>query len=460
MKIGLLSLLLLAAFSKPLYGSSTKAFQQTKLSNGLDIITVESHKVPLVTIVLAVRAGGFTETPETNGLTHLWEHMFFKGNKSLPDQEAFNRRVRELGIIFNGDTSPEKVRYYFTLPSVNLNAGLDFMYQAISGPLLDPIELKKERRVVLDEYDRNASQPGFDMHRLLKRIIYGNMYYLRDALGERNLIANATRKQLFVMKDAVFVPKNSALLIAGDFNPKELQKTVRKIFNSWSNPKGWTPPKPKPFPRFPKSNSVIMTSNKTRNVAIRWTYNGPKARISPKDTYAADVLISLLNLKTGKFHKKYIESGQALAAGLSYYTQSQAGEVKLYGYTNADKAAQLRKDLAAAPKEWLQADYFSPSELDDVKRSLKIGRLYNLNKPSEYIKNLAFWWAVTGLNYYGDYLDNLLTTDISDVRNFIKKYLIDKNRIETIFLSPSDAKTMGVKDNSAPLIKKHLANPS
>ena len=58
-------------------------FTSFKTSTGLEVIAMESHKVPLVTIVLCSKAGGMTETPATNGLTHLWEHMFFKGNANL-----------------------------------------------------------------------------------------------------------------------------------------------------------------------------------------------------------------------------------------------------------------------------------------------------------------------------------------------------------------------------------------
>jgi zinc protease len=122
------------------------SFAMIEQANGLDLVMVPSSKVPLVTIVLTAKAGSMTETPEINGLTHLWEHMFFKGNKRLPDQEAFMNRVRELGIVFNGDTSAEVVRYYFTLPSAFLDEGLQFMADAIATPLLEQKEMEKERR--------------------------------------------------------------------------------------------------------------------------------------------------------------------------------------------------------------------------------------------------------------------------------------------------------------------------
>ena len=418
-----------------------------RLANGLDVIFFESHKVPLTTIVLTVKAGAFTETPATNGLTHLWEHMFFKGNAKLPNQEAFNRRIRQLGIVFNGDTSAEKVRYYFTLPSIYTQQGISFMMDAISSPLLERKELEREINVVLDEYDRNASQASFDLSRARQRVIYGKQHYLRDPLGERQTIQDATREQLLKMKDDVFVPKNSALLVSGDINPTETLRWINKYFSNWQNPKNWQSPKPNEFPNFPASTEIIATHKQARTPVISMTFNGPKARQDPKDTYAADILIGLLQLRSGQFYKDYVESGLSYYAYLGYYTQSQAGEVNLSGSASPENFLKLKERLRNEPKNWLKKDYFKASQLEDVKRSLAISHQYEINKPSEYIKTAAFWWAVTGLDYYNSYEKNLKAIDFDDIRAFIRKYLIDKPHVTSILLSPEDATKLNLKPN-------------
>ncbi|MFT7031486.1 MAG: zinc protease, partial [Marinoscillum sp.] len=99
-------------------------FYMKKLKNGLEILTIEDNTVPLATIEICVRNGGYTESPEFDGLSHLYEHMFFKANKDLPSQEAFLARVKELGISFNGTTSGERVNYYVTLSNLKLKEGL------------------------------------------------------------------------------------------------------------------------------------------------------------------------------------------------------------------------------------------------------------------------------------------------------------------------------------------------
>src|SRR5437867_13226494 len=84
------------------------------LANGLEIIVLEDHSVPIVTIELAVRNGSFTEPPELNGLSHLYEHMFFKKNRAVDSAEEYLQRIGQLGIAYNGETREEVVEYYFT----------------------------------------------------------------------------------------------------------------------------------------------------------------------------------------------------------------------------------------------------------------------------------------------------------------------------------------------------------
>jgi zinc protease len=437
---------------------TTAAWEVVSTKNGMDAVLMPSAKVPLVTIVLVAKAGARTETRESNGLTHLWEHMFFKGNARIPDQEAFNRRVRQLGIVFNGDTSSEIVRYYFTLPSANLDAGIQFMADAISSPLLEQKELERERKVVLDEYDRNASQPGFQLNNIERMLIYGDKEYLRNPLGRRKIIETATREQLLQIKKDVFVPTNCALIVSGDFNRATLLDSIDQHFSAWTTPKDWTPVNRGPFPEFPKSDEVILTHPQAQNAMLQITYKGPRASIEPKDTYAADALINLLDHRSGKFYKKYQDSGLTLQSALGYHTQGQAGELVTYAMVNAKDLIKTRDLLYAEPAEWLKNDYFSNAQLDDARRKLIITHKFELNKPSEYSKTLAFWWGTTGMNYLSTYRQSVEAVSLIDIQNFVRKYFIGKNRLTTILVNSEDAKTYGIIDNSKPFSDKLLKN--
>ena len=94
--------------------------QSRVLANGLEVLVLEDHSVPLVTVELAVKNGSYTEPPELNGLSHLYEHMFFKANQAIKDREVYVQSIDQLGIVYNGQTHEELVKYYFTTTTPNL----------------------------------------------------------------------------------------------------------------------------------------------------------------------------------------------------------------------------------------------------------------------------------------------------------------------------------------------------
>ena len=94
-----------------------RRIKRDTLANGLEVIVVENHGVPIVTIEVDARNGSFTQSPTYEGLSHLYEHMFFKANASYPQPEQFVARASELGAVFNGTTQEERVNYYLTVPS-------------------------------------------------------------------------------------------------------------------------------------------------------------------------------------------------------------------------------------------------------------------------------------------------------------------------------------------------------
>jgi zinc protease len=451
--------ILLAAFLS-VFASVAEAgdYVYHKLNNGLDLILVPAPKVPIVTIVLVAKAGAMTESKTTSGLTHLWEHMFFKGNARLPTQEAFKKRIRELGIEYNGDTSAETVRYYFTLPAGNLEAGLQFMADAISTPLLDQKELERERHVVMDEYDRNASQPGFRLNNIERMLIYGEQEHLRNPLGRRSIIEKTTRQQLLDIKKEVFVPQNSAIVISGALEVDKTKAAVEKHFASWTSEKNWKPIVPAAFPKFPESTDITMLEPNAQNALIQMTWQGPSTRKNAQDTYETDVLIGLLQHRSGKFYEKFVDSGLTFETAFSYHTQGQTGELSIYSSLPAAQVESVKKMLAAEFKNWNQTSYFTEEQLTDVKRKLTVSHKFAQNRPSSFAKDIAFWWSVAGLDYYDSYISTMQKITIKQVTGFVDRWLIGKPYITTTLVNAADAEKTKIKDTSKEWADKFLKN--
>src|SRR5215212_6162828 len=134
-------------------------FVNKVLPYGLEVIVLEDHSVPLVTVELAVRNGSFTETPELNGLSHLYEHMFFKLAPEQAIKAEYLRGIDSLGIVYNGETHEEVVNYYFTTTTPNFPVALRFMRDQAVYQTFSEGQLAQEREVVVGELDRHESNP-------------------------------------------------------------------------------------------------------------------------------------------------------------------------------------------------------------------------------------------------------------------------------------------------------------
>src|SRR3954451_24596572 len=136
----LAALALLALFTawSPIHAQRAeleKRIRRETLPNGLEVIVVENHGVPLATVEADAKNGSFTQSATYEGLSHLYEHMFFKANAAYPEPDAFVNRASELGAVFNGSTNEEQVNYYLTVPSDSTMQALDLMAAALRSPL-------------------------------------------------------------------------------------------------------------------------------------------------------------------------------------------------------------------------------------------------------------------------------------------------------------------------------------
>src|ERR1700742_4895907 len=164
--------LAVAAFAQP---RLPEGYYWEKLDNGLEVVAIENPKVPLATIEIAVKNGAYTEGPEYSGLSHLFEHMFFKANRDYPNQEVFLKRTQQLGAIWNGTTDVERVNYFFTFDRDSLKGGLKFMNAAIRFPIYREEDMKKERPVVDGEFQRAESDPGFQLYFEIQKHLWGDL---------------------------------------------------------------------------------------------------------------------------------------------------------------------------------------------------------------------------------------------------------------------------------------------
>src|SRR6266571_9008910 len=165
-----------------------KIIQRKVLTNGLEVIVVENHGVPLATIEIDVKNGSFTQSPEYEGLAHMYEHIFFRANSKYPEPNQFWDQASDLGAVFNGTTQEERVNYYMTVPAEKLADAVQLLATALREPLFRRDELERERQVVIGEYDRNESSPFFALSRQMDAKLYPGNFSRKDVIGDRQIV--------------------------------------------------------------------------------------------------------------------------------------------------------------------------------------------------------------------------------------------------------------------------------
>jgi zinc protease len=416
-----------------------KRILRTILPNGLEVIAVPNPGVPLVTIEAAVRNGSFTQSPEYAGLSHLYEHMFFKANADYPRPDEFVNRASELGAIFNAETHEEVVQYYITLPKDSVDAGMRFMASALKTPKFRADELERERAVVIGEYDLNESSPFFDFTKATGKALWGSAWSRKDPLGERSVILSTTPEKMRFIQQRYYVPNNTALIVTGDITAERAFALATATLGDWK--RGADPFANDPIPPTPvlqKDTALIMEAPiGTAIIQLQWS--GPSASKDPAATYAADVFSDVLNSPNSKFQQRLVDGGLFESLGVNYYTQNQVGPITIQGEVRPEKLRQALAALDDELRKVIEPGYITPRELEDTKQHRIVDAMFQLEKASGFADQLSFWWAVTGLDYFYGYTETMAKQTPEDLRRYATTYILGKPRVAAVVL-PAEAR--------------------
>lgn len=429
-------------------------FYLTKLDNGLEVLVIEDASVPLVTVEIVVKNGAYTEDNEFNGLSHLYEHMFFKANKALPSQEQFLDRVNELGIVFNGTTSDERVNYFFTLASNKVDEGLVFMNNAIRYPLFLESEMKKENPVVDGEFQRNESNPYFHLFDDMNHKMWGDNYSRKNAIGNHEVILTATPEKMRTIQGKYYWPNNSMLVVAGDAQHEAIFRKVKELYSDWK-PSDFDPFVKWPIPEFApiKENVYFMTENPNAKAPmILVEYQGPDTRRDLQSTYAADVFSTILGLQSSKLQTSLVDAGLAYQVGGGYQTCKYTGPISIQLVPNPAKMKEAYAALLDNINQFDSDDYFTDEQLEIAKNQLAIDDAYSKEKTSNFVHTVTYWWASASINYYTDYVNNINKVTRADIKKYVQQYIKGKPCVTGLLISP-DMKNMAKIDSFESLTK-------
>ena len=439
-----LGLLLLPALAIAQRAELEKILSKKILPNGMEIVVLENHGVPLATVELNVRNGSFTQGKGYEGLAHLYEHMFFKANAAAPNPDEFVSRASDLGAVFNATTQEERVNYYMTLRKDSVEGAIKLMAAAMRTPMFLKEELEREREVVLGEYDRQESNPHWAFQRDLNTALYPGQYSRKNVIGDREILRTVEPEKLFEIQRKYYIPNNTVLIVTGDVRPAEIFRLAETAFGDWKP--GPDPFKTDPIPPIPplKGNEVVITEQPVNAVTVWVTWQGPSVRKDPQATFAADVFSDVINQSLSTFQRRLTDTGLFQSVGFNYYTLDQVGPISIQGQTTPEK---LKAALAALDKEITQLGdpgYITADQLEAAKAERAVSTAFGMERASDFAHTLGFWWSVADLEYYMGYIDNMAKQTLQDLQAYAKKYIIGKPRITGVLIDPESRKALGL----------------
>lgn len=199
-----------------------------RLDNGLEVRLVPSKQAPIVVASLWYRVGARDEPPEFTGIAHFLEHMMFKGSARFP-MGAIDRLTQSLGGENNAFTSHDVTAYYFSFAVEHWRTALAIEADRMETLTLDPVEIEREREVILEEISMYEDDPWDALQLAANEAYYGDFPYGRPILGTRASVKAIDRRALESFYRAHYRPDNAVLVLAGDLDERSLAEVEEHL---------------------------------------------------------------------------------------------------------------------------------------------------------------------------------------------------------------------------------------
>ena len=392
------------------------------LPNGLTLVVAENHTVPLATVEVVVRTGAITQQQDEQGVPHLFEHMLFRSYRDGGVQN-FGEAASRIDAGYNGTTSDESVTYYATVPSAAATDAVGLLAHLMIDPRFRREDLATERDVVFGEFNRDLSDPRSQLSLGLERRLWGESFYRKNALGEATSLYGATPERLTAIYHRYYLPNNAAIVVTGDVAAPVIIAEIEKRFAGWKAG-------PDPVSLFPippiepltKPDAVVMSGD-VNDITVMLMWRGPRVIADSVDGYAADVVSDILNDPDSQFQQRLVDSGLFSHVSISYLSLAHVGPITLVATTTRPKLdaalSALQGELALAGAD----DYFSDADLTFATRRRAVDTAMQLETSDGMAQTLSYWWAVTGLDHYYGYVDNLAARTTADLNGYVKRYI-------------------------------------
>jgi predicted Zn-dependent peptidase len=223
-------------------------YRRVTLPNGVRLLTVPMAHVRSVTIDCYFGVGSRYESAELAGVAHFLEHMIFKGSAAYPSAQLISESIEGVGGALDAATDKEVTVFTTKIASHLFEHGLSVLADMVRRPLLDPAELDKERRVIIDELGMYRDSPLDWVHVMADETLWPGLPLGREVAGTRESVEAISREAMAAFHAAHYIPANLVISVAGDISHERALEAVTRHFGDWETRQApaYTPSAPPP----------------------------------------------------------------------------------------------------------------------------------------------------------------------------------------------------------------------
>ncbi|RME94823.1 MAG: insulinase family protein [Verrucomicrobia bacterium] len=391
------------------------------LDNGLTIIVREDHSAPVVAAQVWCRAGSIDEGRWLGaGLSHVLEHMLFKGTETRPPGRI-DREVQEAGGYMNAYTSFDRTVYWINVPNTGWEVAVDVLADITQHATLPPEELAKEMDVIRREMDMSHDDPARHSSRRLFEVAYTRSPYRHPIIGHPDIFNRLTREDIVAYYREKYAPNNLFFVVVGDVDPGAVVERLRRAFAG-------TPAQPLPPTVLPSEPPQVAPRELTEEGQVELThvhYAWHVPDLRHPDTPLLDVLMMLLGGgRSSRLHRE-VQRNRGLVTSIDawLYSPGNTGLAGVSAVLEADKfeaADEAIRDQISR----LQEELVSGDELRKAAKQFVAGTLASRKTMQGQAQDLgANWMAAGDLNFSARYLLAARQAAPEALRRVAREYL-------------------------------------
>jgi len=402
--------------------------KETRLANGLRVITVEDHSAPVIAIDVTYNVGSRNERQGRTGFAHLFEHMMFKGSENVGTGEHFYLIFNNGGTM-NGTTNEDRTTYFEALPANQLDLALYLEADRMRSLAINKANLDNQRNAVQEERRLGVdNQPYGKSNEIQQALIYDNFAYKHSVIGSMEDLNAASVEDVSAFFKMYYAPNNAVVALVGDFKTADALKKIKEYFEK--------------IPRQPDPPAVDM-SEPEQKAERRANVDDGLARLAQVDLafktlpgntpdfYALQVLSAALQQgQSSRLYQALVKDKQ-LVQSVGGFADEKRGTGAIYTSATVRQGVKTEDVEAAiyAEIERLKSEGIADWELQKAKNTTRRNFINGMQSSLSRALNISVWTT-----YYND--PNLINTRLTkvdavtkaDVQRVANKYLVTTNR--------------------------------